>query len=83
MPEPAPPKRRDTEPLKGGGFVILNITVLNLFQSNSFHFPNVNCVNFRFTRIMGLAPLSQSSAAAQLINIHQLMVEVKKYKPNF
>jgi hypothetical protein len=32
---------------------------------------------------MGLAPLSQGAAAAQLINIHQLMVEVKKYKPNF
>jgi hypothetical protein len=32
---------------------------------------------------MGLAPLSQSPPASQLINIHQLMVEVKKYKPNF
>jgi len=37
----------------------------------------------RFTRLMSVAPLSQVPAASQLINIHQLMVEVKKYKPNF
>lgn len=37
----------------------------------------------RFTRLMSVAPLSQIPAAANLINIHQLMVEVKKYKPNF
>jgi len=37
----------------------------------------------RFTRLMSVAPLSQMSAAGQLINIHHLMVEVKKYKPNF
>ena len=38
---------------------------------------------FRFTRLMSVAPLSQVPAAGQIINIHQLMVEVKKYKPNF
>ena len=32
---------------------------------------------------MSVAPLSQIPAVANLINIHQLMVEVKKYKPNF
>lgn len=32
---------------------------------------------------MSVAPLSQVPAAGQIINIHQLMVEVKKYKPNF
>jgi len=37
----------------------------------------------RFTRLMSVAPLSQVPAAGQIINIHQLMVEVKKYKPNF
>jgi len=37
----------------------------------------------RFTRLMSVAPLSQIPAVANLINIHQLMVEVKKYKPNF
>jgi len=37
----------------------------------------------RFSRVLGVAPLSQIPAAAQLINIHQLMVEVKKYKPSF
>jgi len=37
----------------------------------------------RFSRILSVAPLSQISATSQLINIHQLMVEVKKYKPNF
>jgi len=37
----------------------------------------------RFTRLMSVAPLSQMNAASQLINIHHLMVEVKKYKPNF
>ncbi|XP_023342298.1 vacuolar protein sorting-associated protein 52 homolog [Eurytemora carolleeae] len=37
----------------------------------------------RFTRLMSVAPLSQTPAASNLINIHQLMVEVKKYKPNF
>ena len=37
----------------------------------------------RFTRLMSVAPLSQIPAAGQIINIHQLMVEVKKYKPNF
>ena len=38
---------------------------------------------FRFTRLMSVAPLSQVPAASQLINIHQLMVEVKRYKPSF
>ena len=37
----------------------------------------------RFSRILGVAPLSQIPAVSQLINIHQLMVEVKRYKPNF
>ena len=37
----------------------------------------------RFSRVLGVAPLSQIPATAQLINIHQLMVEVKRYKPNF
>ena len=37
----------------------------------------------RFSRILSVAPLSQIPATSQLINIHQLMVEVKKYKPNF
>merc|ERR1712126_447685 len=37
----------------------------------------------RFSRILSVAPLSQIAATSQLINIHQLMVEVKKYKPNF
>ena len=37
----------------------------------------------RFSRILSVAPLSQVPATSQLINIHQLMVEVKKYKPNF
>jgi hypothetical protein len=37
----------------------------------------------RFSRVLGVAPLSQIPAAAQLINIHQLMVEVKKYKTRF
>merc|ERR1712012_779386 len=37
----------------------------------------------RFSRVLGVPPLSQIPAAAQLINIHQLMVEVKKYKPSF
>ena len=37
----------------------------------------------RFSRVLGVAPLSQIPAASQLINIHQLMVEVKKYKPTF
>ena len=34
-------------------------------------------------RVLGVAPLSTIPAASQLINIHQLMVEVKKYKPTF
>ena len=42
-----------------------------------------NQILFRFTRLMSVAPLSQIPAVANLINIHQLMVEVKKYKPNF
>lgn len=37
----------------------------------------------RFSRVLGVAPLSQIPAVSQLINIHQLMVEVKRYKPNF
>ena len=37
----------------------------------------------RFTRVLGMAPLSQIPATANIINIHMLMVEVKKYKPNF
>lgn len=37
----------------------------------------------RFSRVLGVAPLSQIPAASQLINIHQLMVEVKRYKPTF
>jgi len=37
----------------------------------------------RFSRVLGVAPLSTIPAASQLINIHQLMVEVKKYKPTF
>ena len=37
----------------------------------------------RFSRVLSVAPLSQVAATSQLINIHQLMVEVKKYKPNF
>jgi len=37
----------------------------------------------RFSRVLGVAPLSQIAATSQLINIHQLMVEVKRYKPNF
>jgi hypothetical protein len=37
----------------------------------------------RFSRVLGVAPLAQIPAAAQLINIHQLMVEVKRYKPSF
>merc|ERR1711976_31918 len=37
----------------------------------------------RFIRVLGVAPLSQIPATAQLINIHQLMVEVKRYKPSF
>jgi len=37
----------------------------------------------RFSRVLGVPPLSQIPAVTQLINIHQLMVEVKKYKPTF
>ena len=37
----------------------------------------------RFSRVLGVAPLSQIPATSNLINIHQLMVEVKKYKPTF
>jgi len=42
----------------------------------------VQCYH-RFSRVLSVAPLSQLPATSQLINIHQLMVEVKKYKPNF
>ena len=37
----------------------------------------------RFSRVLSVAPLSQIAATSNLINIHQLMVEVKKYKPTF
>ena len=59
---------------------------------SSFHVPLTTSVSFyhvylehypRFTRVLGVAPLSQIPATAQIINIHMLMVEVKKYKPNF
>ena len=33
----------------------------------------------RFSRVLGVAPLSQIPAAAQLINIHQLMVKVSSF----
>ena len=37
----------------------------------------------RFHQVMSHAAFSAHPDRAQLINIHQLMVEVKKYKPNF
>merc|ERR1719427_652935 len=37
----------------------------------------------RFSRLISAAPLSQLPAAHKLINIHLIMVEVKKYKPSF
>ncbi|XP_064474251.1 vacuolar protein sorting-associated protein 52 homolog isoform X2 [Ornithodoros turicata] len=37
----------------------------------------------RFQKVLGLPPFKQSLVRAELLNIHHLMVEVKKYKPNF
>lgn len=37
----------------------------------------------RFHKVMGLAPLKALPVRSELINIHHLMVEVKKHKPNF
>ena len=37
----------------------------------------------RFHKIMSMPEFSQSAQQNFLINVHQLIVEVKKYKPNF
>ncbi|XP_043239477.1 vacuolar protein sorting-associated protein 52 homolog isoform X3 [Amphibalanus amphitrite] len=37
----------------------------------------------RFTKILGLQVLKSLPARGEAINIHHIMVEVKKYKPNF
>ncbi|XP_077180625.1 vacuolar protein sorting-associated protein 52 homolog [Paroedura picta] len=37
----------------------------------------------RFHKVMALAPLKALPVRSELINIHHLMVEVKKHKPNF
>ena len=37
----------------------------------------------RFHKIMSMSEFSQSAQQNFLINVHQLIVEVKKYKPNF
>jgi len=37
----------------------------------------------RFSRLLGVAPLAHMPLSGQLINIHLIMVEVKKYKPVF
>ncbi|KAH0630705.1 hypothetical protein JD844_014000 [Phrynosoma platyrhinos] len=37
----------------------------------------------RFHKVMALAPLKALPIRSELINIHHLMVEVKKHKPNF
>ncbi len=37
----------------------------------------------RFYKIMTMPELNPVSERHQLINVHQLIVEVKKYKPNF
>lgn len=37
----------------------------------------------RFQKLVSQAPFKQNPARSELINIHQLMVEVKKYKNNF
>ena len=37
----------------------------------------------RFHKIMAMPEFSQSAQQYPLINVHQLIVEVKKYKPNF
>jgi hypothetical protein len=38
---------------------------------------------FRFHKILSLPELAEFAQKNQLINVHQLMVEVKKYKPTF
>ena len=37
----------------------------------------------KFQKIVGCAPFKNNPLRSELINIHQLMVEVKKYKNNF
>ena len=37
----------------------------------------------RFQKILGLQVLKNLPARGEAINIHHIMVEVKKYKPNF
>ena len=37
----------------------------------------------KFQKIVGQTPFKNNPARSELINIHQLMVEVKKYKNNF
>ncbi|CAN7983927.1 unnamed protein product [Ixodes pacificus] len=37
----------------------------------------------RFQKVLSQAPFKQLTVRTELLNIHHLMVEVKKYKPNF
>lgn len=37
----------------------------------------------RFQKVLSQAPFKQLTVRSELLNIHHLMVEVKKYKPNF
>lgn len=37
----------------------------------------------RFHKVLALPPLKALPVRSELINIHHLMVEVKKHKPNF
>lgn len=37
----------------------------------------------RFHKVLALPPLKVLPVRSELINIHHLMVEVKKHKPNF
>lgn len=37
----------------------------------------------RFHKVLALPPLKALSVRSELINIHHLMVEVKKHRPNF
>lgn len=37
----------------------------------------------RFHKVLAQPPLRSLPARAELINIHHLMVELKKHKPNF